>query len=215
MIALGLPFYGKQFGTSTLYTGYTGEQDLAYRDIISTLQSGSWTYTWDSGSQAPYYSSLSPPKLITLDDSASLAIKCQYVKNQNLSGVMIWELSQDVIGQSQPLMDVIGSQMTTTAVLVDRSGSFQPSGFVLYDNYPNPFNPSTRIQFVIPVASNVIVRVFDLLGREVGTLLNEYRNAGAGVVRFEASRYQIPSGVYFYRIQAGSFTQTKRMVLVK
>jgi hypothetical protein len=63
--------------------------------------------------------------------------------------------------------------------------------------------------------ANVSIKVYDLLGREVATLLNEYRAAGVGSVRFDASMYNIASGVYFYRIQAGSLVQTKKMILMQ
>jgi chitinase len=215
MLTLGLPFYGKQFGTSTLYTSYSGEQDLTYRDILDTVHTGSWIYTWDDASKAPYYTSMTSPKLITFDDSASIAVKCQYARTQGLSGVMIWEITQDVIGQSQPLMDVVGALMITTSVEPGPAPDRRPAGFALFTNYPNPFNPSTTIQYQIPVASNVSIKVFDMLGRNIATLLNETKSAGTGFVQFDASRYQISSGVYFYRIQAGSFVQTKRMILVK
>lgn len=214
-LVLGLPFYGKSFGTSTLYTRYSGEADLAYSAIIDTLKSGSWTYMWDSASNAPYYTSLSPPELITLDDSASIALKCQYARTEGLAGVMIWEISQDLVGQEQPLMDAIGAQMITTGVAVEARPKTIPAGFVLYDNYPNPFNPSTTIKFSVPFASNVTIKVFDVLGREVATLLNERRAAGAGSVRFDVSQHGIASGVYFYRIQAGAFDQTKKMILLQ
>jgi len=214
-LVLGLPFYGKLFGTSVLYTSYTGEQDLAYSDIMSTIQSGQWTYVWDSGSNAPYYTSARPAELITLDDSASIALKCQYAKTQGLSGVMIWEITQDLVGQTQPLMDVIGAQMVTTGVAPEHASANLPAGFVLYNSYPNPFNPSTTIQFALPVASDVTIQVFDVLGREIATLLNEHRNAGTGSVRFDAEQRNIASGVYFYRIQAGLFVQTKKMILLQ
>jgi chitinase len=214
-IVLGLPFYGKSFGTSTLYSSYSGEQDLAYAGIMSTVQRGSWTYVWDSGSNAPYYTSTNPVELITLDDSASIALKCQYVKTQGLSGVMIWEISQDVIGTSQPLMDVIGNQMVTTEVSSGDAAENIPGRFTLYNNFPNPFNPSTTIQYAIPAASRVTIKVFDVLGREVATLLDEQRNAGVGSVHFDASSRSVASGVYFYRIQAGSFVQTKKMILLQ
>ncbi len=213
-LVLGLPFYGKSFGTSTLYASYAGEQELAYRDIVSAVETGSWTYVWDDGSMAPYFTSVAPPRLISFDDSASIAIKCQYTRNKGLSGVMIWELSQDVIGQNQPLMDVVGAQMGT-AIGVPAAPAMLPAGFVLYDNYPNPFNPSTAIRFAIPAAAHVILKVFDMLGREVATLLDEDRAAGMGTVLFDASHYDLASGVYFYRISAGTFTQTKKMILMK
>jgi chitinase len=214
-LVLGLPFFGKSFGTSTLYTQYTGEQELAYRDVVSTVQSGSWVYNWDNGSKAPYFTSESPATLISFDDSTSIAMKCQYARTSGWSGVMIWELSQDVIGMNQPLLDVVGAQMTTTTGVVAGQTDDRPTSYALSDNYPNPFNPSTTIQFAVPAAGYVSIRVFDLLGREVATLVDEYRNAGAGIVRFDASRYNVTSGVYFYRIQAGAFAQTKKMTLVK
>ncbi|MGA7160536.1 MAG: glycosyl hydrolase family 18 protein [Bacteroidota bacterium] len=214
-LVLGLPFYGKLFGTSILYSPYLQEEDLPYWDIMSTIQRGQWTYIWDTGAEAPYYTSAIPAELITLDDSASIALKCQYARTQGLSGVMIWEITQDVIGQSQPLLDVVGTQMITTDVASDARPNILPAGFVLYDNYPNPFNPSTTIQFTLPVASRVSIKVFDLLGREVATLLNEYKIAGVGTVRFDASQYHLASGVYFYHMQAGSFGETKKMMLMQ
>ena len=214
-LVLGLPFYGKLFGTANLYTSYTSEEDLAYRDVVSTIQTGNWVYMWDSGSSAPYYVSSSPAELITFDDSAAIALKCQYAKTQGLSGVMIWEISQDLVNRAQPLMDASRNGLSTTGVPPAKMPNDAPSEFVLFNNYPNPFNPSTMIEFSLPAAANVSIRVYDVLGREITTLLNEQRPAGTGSVRFDASRYRMASGVYFYRIEAGSFAQTKKMVLMK
>jgi uncharacterized lipoprotein YddW (UPF0748 family) len=85
--------------------------------------------------------------------------------------------------------------------------------YTLYQNYPNPFNPETNIRFTLPVASKVTLTVYDLLGREVAVLLDERRYAGEHTVRFNAAG--LPSGVYIYRIQAGDFVQSKRMILTK
>jgi chitinase len=192
---------------------------------MNAVRSGSWTYNWDNASKVPYYTSVSPPRLISFDDSVSIAIKCQYARSKGVSGVMIWELSQDVIGREQPLMDVVGAQMIATTGVPESQSNLRSAGFALFDNYPNPFsagggsafgrNPSTTIRFAIPVSANISIKIFDMLGREVATLLNEYRNAGTGNVRFDASHYDITIGVYFYRIQAGAFTQTKKLILVK
>jgi hypothetical protein len=83
----------------------------------------------------------------------------------------------------------------------------------LEQNYPNPFNPTTNITYVLPKAENVSLKVYDVLGREVATLVNEVKPAGAYTVPFNASN--LASGVYFYKLQAGSFVQTKKMMLVK
>jgi hypothetical protein len=92
------------------------------------------------------------------------------------------------------------------------SGSI-PSTFSLLQNYPNPFNPTTNIEFRIANLELVTLKVFDLLGREISTLVNEVRPAGLYTVRWDAS--SLPSGVYFYRLQAREFVQTRKMVITK
>jgi hypothetical protein len=88
-----------------------------------------------------------------------------------------------------------------------------PRTFSLEQNYPNPFNPSTTIRYVLPKASRVVLKVYDVLGRDVKTLVQETQSAGEHNAIFDASGF--PSGLYFYRFQAGEFVQTKRLVLVK
>ncbi|MBI5727716.1 MAG: choice-of-anchor A family protein, partial [Ignavibacteriales bacterium] len=89
-----------------------------------------------------------------------------------------------------------------------------PERFSLAQNYPNPFNPTTTISFSIPSAERVTLKVFNILGKEVATLINsDYRVAGSYKVSFNAA--QLPSGVYFYRVQAGKYISSKKMVLLK
>ena len=88
-----------------------------------------------------------------------------------------------------------------------------PKEFALEQNYPNPFNPSTKISWQLPVSGQVTLKVYNVLGREVSTLVNEYRQAGSYEVDFNAS--ELPSGVYFYRLKAGEFTATRKMILIK
>ena len=88
-----------------------------------------------------------------------------------------------------------------------------PAVYSLSQNYPNPFNPSTKISFALPKAGNVKLVVYDILGREVATLVNEFETAGNHTVDFNASN--LASGVYLYKIEAGTFTDTKKMLLVK
>jgi len=88
-----------------------------------------------------------------------------------------------------------------------------PEGYKLSQNYPNPFNPSTNIKFDIPEKNNVTLKVYNVHGQEVAVLANGEYTAGSYVVNWNASG--IASGVYFYTIQSGSFTQTKKLLLVK
>ena len=107
---------------------------------------------------------------------------------------------------------------------IDFNGSFEysnaveveitkPYEYSLLQNYPNPFNPSTKISWQSPVGSWQIIKVYGVLGNEITTLINEYRPAGKYNMEFSAAA--LPGGVYFYRLQAGSFVQTKKMILLK
>ena len=92
-----------------------------------------------------------------------------------------------------------------------------PQSFSLGQNFPNPFNPSTIIRYQLPLSSNVTLKVFDVLGNEVATLVNEYKSAGSYEVEFNPSfiKNHPSSGVYFYQLKAGAFIQTKKMLILK
>jgi phosphodiesterase/alkaline phosphatase D-like protein len=90
-----------------------------------------------------------------------------------------------------------------------------PTEFKLFQNYPNPFNPVTTIEYSIPNTSFVTIKVYNILGKEVATLVNEEKQAGNFSVQLAIGNKQLASGVYFYRMQAGSFVNTKKLVLLK
>ncbi len=85
--------------------------------------------------------------------------------------------------------------------------------FALSQNYPNPFNPSTTIYYSIPTSESVTLKVYDVLGNEVATLVNEEKPVGTYEIIWQAAN--LPSGIYFYTINAGSFIETKKMILLK
>lgn len=97
--------------------------------------------------------------------------------------------------------------------VTDESDLHAVDGFTLHQNYPNPFNPSTTISFTLPSRSFVSVKIFDLLGREVATVLSEQLSAGVYSRQWDASG--MPSGVYFCRLEAGAFNQTKKLILLR
>jgi len=88
-----------------------------------------------------------------------------------------------------------------------------PLKFSLAQNYPNPFNPTTVIDCQLPTEGMVTLKIYDILGREVAVLLNGRQHAGQYSVRFNAA--DLASGVYFYRLQAGSFVQSRKPMLIK
>jgi hypothetical protein len=98
-------------------------------------------------------------------------------------------------------------------VLADAAQNALPKAFALHQNYPNPFNPSTTLRYDVPAPSHVTLRVYNVLGQVVATLVDELQQPGYKSIEFNGSR--IASGVYFYRLEAGTFSATKQMVVVK
>jgi hypothetical protein len=97
--------------------------------------------------------------------------------------------------------------------VVEQRSDGSPGMFVLEQNYPNPFNPSTNIRFAVTGSGFVTLKVYNLLGQEVRTLVNENLHAGGYEVTFDATG--LASGTYFYRLQAGDFVQTKKLLLLR
>jgi hypothetical protein len=124
-----------------------------------------------------------------------------FVDENLTSGQYSYRLKQIDFDGTSELSDVVNVEVTN------------PTQYNLSQNYPNPFNPSTTINFTLPEASNVTLKIFNTLGEEVSVLFNRVMEAGTHEVNFEAS--QLHSGMYFYRIEAGTFTQVKKMTLLK
>ena len=112
-------------------------------------------------------------------------------------------------------LDGIRIMKSWAALLTDVKNEFStlPTTFELSQNYPNPFNPSTVIKYQVPQNTFVNINVYYILGNQIKTLVREEKAAGSYELKFDASN--MPSGVYFYSIQAGAFSQTKKMILMK
>ncbi|HZW38488.1 MAG TPA: T9SS type A sorting domain-containing protein [Ignavibacteriaceae bacterium] len=117
-------------------------------------------------------------------------------------------VGRDSVGQIKLFFDRYLAQNP-----VNVENEILPSHYSLTQNYPNPFNPSTTIKYSIPRAEKVRVTVYNILGKQVADLVNEYKEAGSYQINFNADN--LSSGTYFYKIQAGSFTETKKMLLLK
>ncbi len=122
-------------------------------------------------------------------------------------GVVVGEIGSAAYGS------LYYTTMNGGYVGITQTGSEIPQNYSISQNYPNPFNPSTKINFALPKQGLVTIKVYDMLGKEVETLVNEVKSAGQYTVDFNGSK--LSSGVYFYRIQANDFVDVKRMMLVK
>ncbi len=133
----------------------------------------------------------------------------------------MWRSSEDAMlwginGRPRPSLEWLEAYVDTASVIPVSNEPINqelPSGFSLEQNYPNPFNPTTNISFTIPNADYVQLKVFDMVGREVATLIDSRISAGQKTVQFNASN--LSSGTYLYRIQTSEFISTRKLVLIK
>ncbi|MBI2427977.1 MAG: T9SS type A sorting domain-containing protein [Ignavibacteriales bacterium] len=169
-----------------------------------------WTSTWKAGSgwSTPSNRTSTP----TINDQITHIApimgddgKAHLMRNQSVT------TSGNVAGMDVHVTKVDYSNDVITGVRKDDGvvvGTFE-----LSQNYPNPFNPSTTISFTLPKGAQTTLKVYNMIGQEVATLINEYQNAGLYFVDFDASK--LASGIYLYKLQSGSFVETKKMLLVK
>jgi len=143
------------------------------------------------------------PHTITTDASSSASVYAVDVDGDKDIDVLSSSFSDNKIAWYE----------NTGIVDVESISNDIPSEFSLSQNYPNPFNPSTIIRFSMPEESFVTIKVFNTLGEELTTLINENIIAGNYEVGFDASA--LPGGIYFYKLQSGIFVMTKKMVLLK
>jgi spore germination protein YaaH len=216
-LILGVPYYGnywktnskEAYATVTPYDSLRATNNwvkpaLHYKEIITTYNQKEKLF--DAISKTPWLRWQDTAwNQIWYDDSVSLELKYDLAINKNLKGVGIWALGYDD-GRTE-LWNLIERKFKTVV------SSNIPVSFKLYQNYPNPFNLSTIISWQLAVSSFVNLKIYDLLGREVATLVDEYKPAGVYVETLHAT--SLPSGVYFYRISAGDYVQTKKMLLLK
>ncbi len=133
-----------------------------------------------------------------------------YILNNTVGEPFIGK-SVSAVNQLQIGFWYVYQQQTITAVEDDQTTI--PTVFKLEQNYPNPFNPSTIIKFAVPEKSNVVIKIYDILGSEIVTLVNEEMDAGWYQRSFNANGYS--SGIYLFRMEAGNYVNTKKMILLR
>jgi hypothetical protein len=184
----------------------TGAASVGFFNALATA-----TLTdWQTASGQDANSTFAPVEFVSTTD---LRVTGASIGDQNLAGIPIAAVPTDIDGNVRSLENPYKGAFESDAITTSMEQLQTAQEFKLNQNYPNPFNPTTTISFVLPTASNVTLQVYTVTGQLVATLVNESRAAGEHSVNFNASN--LSSGVYIYRITAGSFTQTQRMTLVK
>jgi hypothetical protein len=163
------------------------------------------TVTWRNNFYTPF--SIEP------NDSAKLVFIFPLWIPETIYLRETWTDSIVILNNSQNNNVLVLPALIDFPLSVDNSINNYPKKLVLEQNYPNPFNPITKIKYQIPELSFVTLKVIDVLGNEVETLVNEEKPIGNYEVEFNG--YELTSGIYFYRLQAGFFVETKKMILLK
>ncbi len=234
----GKVFYSDNEGTNwnTTTNGFVSFTPSAFainnqgEVFLSTLGYGIYKTTdnginWVNKTGAGWeYSSL----IINSDGSMYAGTKGNWIY-RSLNNGDNWELVKSGMGEDKYVLSLLTNSTGYLFAGMDYYGIYKsvnkvvtnieepiteiPEDFVLYSNYPNPFNNSTKISYEIPVQSNVSIILYDALGREVATLVNEVKPGGKH--QFSFVENNLVSGVYFYTLRAGNYTQTKKMILLK
>ena len=194
-----------------------------YNDLYST---GTNIARW-SGTQLATLADLQAASSM---DAHSIAANPGFVSNTDLHvtaaaldsvGTPLARVTDDIDGQMRDVNKpdigadefIAGATPIEDPPMADQGGSELPKQFTLFQNYPNPFNPTTQIRYGLPKASNVKIDIYNMLGQRVMTLVNEHQSAGYHIITWNPR--DAASGVYFYRIQAGSYVKIMKMLFVK
>ena len=191
-------YYGSSLGISPVPAGFTNT------DPLINLQTDAF---YRPGSNSPLINSATGSyPFVSMDMDGQL--------RETLADIGADEVSTSPITIKPVTSSDVGpGNLQLIMGIKSNLGGVPPKNFILEQNYPNPFNPSTKISWRSPASGWQTLKIYDILGREVATLVNEYRSAGKYEVEFNASN--LPNGVYFYRIQAGNFIDTKKMILLR
>jgi hypothetical protein len=212
--------YYRQSGARVYQYGFftVGQEQLVFDfsratgDTIASFRRGSDTCTITLeyrgsgtifGMNRPQWYFLINPTIHLTDDQTGYGI----TDSLGITSVSTFSSLLNVSGA------LVNGRMFGTFTSVAQSSSSSPDAMHLYQNYPNPFNPTTTIHYQLPTRAHVTLTVFDLLGRDVATLVDGMEEPGEKAATFDGSA--LASGVYFYRLKVGEFVQTRKLVLVR
>jgi M6 family metalloprotease-like protein len=183
---------------SDFWDGLPIESDVNWSELQMNINSGSWEtiYTGENRfwSDSNY--------VYNHNDTLIIGFRVRVRDSQNK-----WSMWSDIFKTNKNLYYL------TSVDSLNTLDNLEPNKFILNQNYPNPFNPSTIISYQLPISSNITLKVYDSIGSEVATLVDE--NKTAGVYNVQLAMNNLAAGVYFYRLQAGDFVQTRKMILLR
>jgi len=228
---IGLSYYPWWQGTLSELESNLNDLAQRYGKAIVLVETAyPWTLDWydnvqnivgEPGQLLPEYPATVDGQTNFLSDLINIV---QYVPGNMGAGLFYWApewISVPTLGspwENVTLFDFTGELLSSISVFDSISSGVSSSDYMdysykLFQNYPNPFNPNTTISFSIPEQSFVSLKIIDLLGNTIATLMNEEKPSGNFEVEFDGGN--LSSGVYFYRMQSGKFTDTKKLILLK
>jgi len=151
------------------------------------------------------------PLLARLPEPGNISAVTNWTFNDLEDGIYEWRLR--AVDAAYAGSEIAMGEFGVGVVSVDDQNNTTPEKFSLEQNYPNPFNPSTIIRYSIPESGKVTIKIYNTIGKEMTTLVNENKQPGNYEIRYDASK--LSSGVYFYKIESGRFIETKKMILLK
>jgi spore germination protein YaaH len=212
----GFPYYGIDWPVAsdarmaaTTGSGSSRFYNVVKNNYLDTIKASNKFF--DAAFSTPWYryQSTAGWRQTWHDDSLSLSMKYDSVKAKKIGGIGMWALGYD--SPELELWNLLRAKFTGPNTVQRQEPA--PSQFNLTQNYPNPFNPVTTIRYSLPTTGFTTLKVYDIVGREVATLVSEVKEAGAYSVQFNAS--QLASGVYIARLTNGTSVQYRRMLLLK
>lgn len=210
-------------GDSSGKTGYIYNDSASIGAEYMIENSSLYSYSGTGGSNWSWSSASGMQEAVSGGRSElSIPLKTLYPKGLKNTVKLIFQTN--LVASPYSLMDIAPNNYKTqsytyqiTSITDVKQNQNKNFSYYLSQNYPNPFNPSTIISYQLPVSSKVVLKIYDMLGREIETLVNKEQPAGKYSVSFNSASKgnSLASGVYLYRLQAGSSVETKKMVLIK
>ena len=212
-INLGLPFWGKKYQATDINESFSGDViDMWYYEIPPLIGNG-WSYQWDSNAFCPYLIKDDQSKIITYDDPESIRYKCEYAKDQDLGGVMIWALGYDVTVNGQELIQSIGVNYLDSPI--EKTGTLPGQLFI--KAYPNPFNSSCNIEFELYNDEFLHIDLYSVRGEFIDRLFSGRKDRGRHryVWNVNDMGRQISSGLFLLSLNGKQTSAVQKILYLK